>query len=79
MKIDSAAVIVRPRDLPPGECFYYKGQLHMVVNPGAYEAELKEPTRIWPCLAINLVTNRLVGLCGEREEISATAKIVIEA
>lgn len=74
MKIDSAAVIVRPKDLPPGECFYYKGQLHMVVNPGAYREELKEP-----CLAINLVTNQLVGLYGEREEISATAKIVIEA
>ena len=79
MRIDNDAMIVRPKDLPPGECFYYKGQLHMVVNPGAYEAELKEPSRYWPCLAINLVTNRLVGLYGEREEIAATAKIVIEA
>jgi hypothetical protein len=79
MKIDSAAVIVRPRDLPPGECFYYKGQLHMVINPGAYEEDLKEQARYWPCLAVNLITNRLVGLCGEREEIAATAKIVIEA
>ena len=79
MKIDSSAVIVRPEDLPPGECFYYQGQLHMVISQGAYEKELQKSMRCWPCLAVNLATNCLVGLCGEREEIAATAKIVIEA
>ena len=79
MKIDNTEVVARLKDLPPGTCFYYKGQLHMVVSPGTYKEELKESADEYRCLAVNLVTNSLAGLHGYEEEILATAKIVLGA